>query len=890
MLCTGSSALLRTTTINKVPIVGHRDMLHDGHPARRCGMSGHCCPMGYYDSSDQSVEAVKKLFDSFNINDPRDVHKEPVFSAVRKPACDNYKPLKSEELDLSNKLYNKDFEWSDFSKYTHYAHMCFRKPKVSQQRSDDYYEKCFENFNKLKIDKIKELSNKGLTSDGILKSLTAYLKTVIVSTGGVSGRFIYSSLIYKRAGIRDSVFYDGFHCLMNVADKIIAVSKGSKGKAFKTIKQCHCENRYPFIEYVRKKTGEIDQEVKTEDEKKQSKNRKVVDKHRIKNKKSQYSDVQNNQRNIPWLFTTNQQKCVDWKQNSIITPRGLKGSHKFKFIFKHTGYMRGNDKIKFLTVFVNFVYCDVNIPIEYKNLYRCLSNLAAGILAPSMRDSDIADLFMRTVEALSLWEGMFPDSEQYFSVHELLDLVTGLNNFGPVRGWWAMAGERFMSKLKSFCPKGGTNCLKVLAEKFSAYENSVKHVYENNRLSKNYDSMGRYTDYVTKLNGSKCPIPLYAWNDYTKDMFFKSLYSYMSCLEIDKFTLCQQSSYYRLYNQYSQLRPHLKKKYNSFYDWALQLRNLIFEGTPAEEFPFHLFDNEIHKVITAELTQDVVMGSYKIDDQPNGERCYFEKPLLLSSDLRTLAEIADFRPVISNTAVIKGIDMYGRGPECAEIRKSKGLGTYKVKKDRLFIPTNSRSNLLNNWSNSDDSTCWGKFKLYVARGEEAATNESYGQFNYFLTITTIHDPYLYNHSFANVTTRWHALNDSKCPFIYAKSTTEADIKKAESRYKESSVSMTFTHNFNSKVQFVSLRYVESTQVGICGVNEDNIPILTSQKGFTNEELKEAALFTCNCPAYISRLYLIDYHPELKNLDVSSNDFLFLDNFEQKHGRITRKVE
>ena len=181
--------------------------------------------------------------------------------------------------------------------------------------------------------------------------------------------------------------------------------------------------------------------------------------------------------------------------------------------------------------------------------------------------------------------------------------------------------------------------------------------------------------------------------------------------------------------------------------------------------------------------------------------------------------------------------------------------------DKCRTPGNTSLNNIKCFYDPIQSSAWLKYRNYAppvklnpkSDDETVIDDESiitYGQGNYFLRLIDIFedDPYLHGASFANITTWKHSLNTSKV----------------------ASVNATTYKSYLSKHQFISLTFVESTNVATCGVTADKKPVLIDASQFTTEEQKEAEQFCCQDTSKIEKLFLIDLHPERKNVKISDS--------------------
>lgn len=504
-----------------------------------------------------------------------------------------------------------------------------------------------------------------------------------------------------------------------------------------------------------------------------------------------------------------------------------------------------------------------SLPKEYKTLLRLISELVSDILSPLVSDAFIAELFMRTVEALCLWEGMFPDSEQYFSVHELLDIVDGMNKFGPVRGWWTLAGERFMGRIKSFCPKGGLKCLQVIFDRFVNFETSVK---KNGVVGKNHeewlDNFGNYSDiYLVKLidkNQFFLGGNLWSKNDWLMASFTEYLYTYLKSTENKD--LVYLSPYFRLYTTY--FKSTNKKTFPTFWKWINYLHEKIISGNVGNIVVIvdRLldFDNEEDRTY---IDMEVVKHRYSKDD-PSFR--------VLRGDIETISEILKFIPSVSLKCIVKGLQFRGRGPAYCELKEPLKYGAYKTEIDKLSVPYNQFNELKSCWSHPKQTSAYVKFRSCYVKANKVMFNVAYAQVNYFSVLKLPSDRYLDNLPFANITARDHHIDDNQLRYIKVNTSSVEAINAAD----EANTPMEIISNYNDQIQFVALNYIESTNVAICGFAQNDKPILTSDtSGFTTSELAEANNFCSKNVNDIVNLYVVDLHPNRKLVDISAQKIL-----------------
>lgn len=150
--CNGPRGVSRKQTIDKVIHIGHRAFLPEDHVLRYCGMSGECCPNGYYEGTSDSVETVNTLFANFKMGAPRairvprvwgrktdyieETETSPAVESVL-TACDGNCSV----VEPSTVLFNTAYRWSDFKNYVQFAHCHFCHVRKYERHPDSYYER-----------------------------------------------------------------------------------------------------------------------------------------------------------------------------------------------------------------------------------------------------------------------------------------------------------------------------------------------------------------------------------------------------------------------------------------------------------------------------------------------------------------------------------------------------------------------------------------------------------------------------------------------------------------------------------------------------------------------------------------------------------------------------
>ena len=82
------------------------------------------------------------------------------------------------------------------------------------------------------------------------------------------------------------------------------------------------------------------------------------------------------------------------------------------------------------SVFWDFIlYSLPEIGEWYRLLYRMVGNVIRNILSFRVRKDSIDQLQLRIAEMICLWAAIFPASESYFQLHQIMDLVSSIPSF-----------------------------------------------------------------------------------------------------------------------------------------------------------------------------------------------------------------------------------------------------------------------------------------------------------------------------------------------------------------------------------------------------------------------------------------------------------------------------
>ena len=116
----------------------------------------------------------------------------------------------------------------------------------------------------------------------------------------------------------------------------------------------------------------------------------------------------------------------------------------------------------------------------YRFLFRMFADKILKLLSFRIDKDSITQLQLEVNEMICLWEALFPDDQNYFQLHQIMDLVSNIPLHGSMHAWSELFGEQALAKLKKIKTKtnpGGTS-----------YENYIMDRQVNSEL----DTMTRF--------------------------------------------------------------------------------------------------------------------------------------------------------------------------------------------------------------------------------------------------------------------------------------------------------------------------------------------------------------------------------------------------------------
>jgi hypothetical protein len=559
-----------------------------------------------------------------------------------------------------------------------------------------------------------------------------------------------------------------------------------------------------------------------------------------------------------WLVSGVHQGLADSVQNAILVPPKY-SDYRFQYIFKHSGKVNSYNKMMFAKTFIGFVLSFTDMSAPYQWFFRRYASDLCGMVNPVIQNAAVPKLCNSVVETRVIHECIFPDSEQQFILHELLEIVHQLKTFGVVDPLSCRTGERSLQEFAAGVPRGGgKNFLKTTEERFVAKEQAKAHdtaEYKKN-LEFYTDNRGRYSPLVLKLYGNN-PKHI-SWSTFAKDNMFSAVFEFVNTQEIDHLQL--RSPFCRLYLVHSTMTDTQGFKYKSFSEWIDKIYSVYLTSAPFySKHVKHLVNGvkQHQPEYVEDIDDDIADGIIYMTDF-----CGIIKDIACYGDKKHKVKIFF-------EATIKGIHFDGRGSEYAEdtieVETFKGNQSNKAGLNKRAI-ANERNILSYTWDYNVGSWCLvtdayqpndsaasrqsrktqkkvsaGKTGRKTRTGKLIEYRRYAALLNYFFRLVLPTDPVLHGLSLASAFLR--KLDDSR----------NVDEGRGGHYFVHSDDSI----DYHPHKQFIVLNYVDSTAIGVCGLDESGMPIIsdTCNAKWVNDK------YLTFSKEPLDKLFILPLHPE-----------------------------
>jgi hypothetical protein len=390
-------------------------------------------------------------------------------------------------------------------------------------------------------------------------------------------------------------------------------------------------------------------------------------------------------------------------------------------------------------------------------------------------EGECSTLHKQTLETLSFHEGVYSDSESLLVYHQLVDLPMHILLKGPIRGWWALPGERSLHSLKLQAPKGGVKQENIVMRRYCGCEESrTNDAYDfdlgdihrfterigrkrklqesiNNKINMNVvDGRMEYTDIGFAFGPSsreKC-----ALNNYEFNQLLLALKDEVQKQSRGRNDALRKSALYRLFHAFKHHRASFEGDfgnwYTCLYKWFCDPRTVNVDM--AELFKKYVTDEKLSAINATDLSKR-----------------FCNNGIILQQDRTCIRQTIKFAEKIAthHQAYIYGIKFRGRGWEGREIEEPKR------EEQRYGAQTPSEANcrpikdinfLKTTWSSKYSMASWCRYKYKKPAKDSmygtTQTGTNNAQINAFFYITIIGEPVLNGVPFASVCSRKYKLD------------------------------------------------------------------------------------------------------------------------------------
>jgi hypothetical protein len=585
-----------------------------------------------------------------------------------------------------------------------------------------------------------EFANDGINADQLSRNRNIPSKDRHVN--GVKASWPFSKLNY--ANISRDISYDGFHTISGICKHFISILKGERSNA-KLNNYCAATKTFPFL-----------YEMPIE---------------------------------VPWTLSKADQYKVDAWIDAILIPKSYSDSFQLERLFQATGYVRSKSFIDAFSMLINYINLSffTIIPDEYRKFFSMLGSILCALLENSFCDSRIEELHNKFIECMGIYEGLFSEKECMFLFHEGLHLARHIRIMGPLHGWWTYSGERAMSFIKKFVPKGGGKSFDKTC--MYAYNASEEAITENSFSENFYNKEMRFTlNSQTKqlefdfnifyfLNPKTFRKPHFfpEFSSLEKESLISVLLNEVYKIAISHDNAIQISSLYRLLDNHN---IHCRTnniifKSCTFSSWLYMISLFFDDGRRKLQIPPLSIDQEHVLSIISTLIEGSSICEY--DGQNNANQ------FILRNEIRTATSIIALLDFQTNIVIYRNAFIFGNRFSARDETYSEKFEM--IKDNRQYGSTttqykysNDKNNLqeLKNWSTKDDYSSWCRYKILNTEidfnKKEGIFNtkcrDCYGRLNYFFRFFCETDDIIHGLGIANIVPRmfekYHSVDKITC--------------------------------------------------------------------------------------------------------------------------------
>jgi hypothetical protein len=525
-----------------------------------------------------------------------------------------------------------------------------------------------------------------------------------------------------------------------------------------------------------------------------------------------------------WTITNADQDLADAIQNGILFPPQYKNDFCFKNPFRLRGFLKAREHMIFLMVFSSFILSFTTIGEEYVTFAAMFASDLCMLFNPMLVVADVKSIIIPCVyETRGVQEGLFPESEQVFIFHEVIDVVNHILMFGHVRGLMCFASERANGLISQSLTKGGVNYLMTMYNRYILRENGCLMRFLD-KPENNYDNCGVYSDFALKLYGASSFTKLRS--DAQCKNLFRIVFEFLRTQELDN--LFERSQFYRLYHAFQFLEKRGRRGSNTskgFHYWFTSF---------AQVYDVH--DAEGNRAFDLDKISVYFVRFHRVGTLPID----FAGALLghvFEADVQFMMQFLHVNYLLVQSyekIIVKGVRIDCRGKEL-RVGAHDDLPTSWHSKRLYKSWFQYKHQFLQIYYNNNNK------KTRVETSRAIHHTRRFGQMVYAFRLNFPGEAALHGLAIGHCHVRT-AFHSEKRWHHYVK-----PVGAVESD------------------QFVCLNYVDSTAIGICAVNVNNKVMFSSEDATSFTPLATATK-DANCYAQpndmvLHRLYLIPLHPE-----------------------------
>jgi hypothetical protein len=858
-LCRTKKGVCRAD-LDKVVIIDHRDMLPYKHYLRQVGQSGLCCHENYYKENNLLALANNYLLPSFdtkknlsaaNIADVSEANREKFKERVCAKEDSSYITDFLVQAQYRNGTKTlRDFEW-------HHDDNTVSKGDVDKIFGNQLF---FPHCNYRPYMPLKRVTNYTYVKDGLIFLLnrktqieanpTTKIKSIKTDpVDGVKGLWPFAHLPYS--DVSQMICWDPFHVFTNISKNILGCLKGDRANSLKIAKYCMMQGCHPSLHGLCNNNSNH-QEDNMDNSNKPTSSRKV------------------SKPTTPvWVLSKGEQRQAEEYINCIVVPTGSKQNMEVCSPFTRTGQLKGVGHMQLITTYMDYMLSATKLGVPYKRFLSMLSYDIALLLQPVILDSELETISKQIVELLCIKESLFPDSEGTFSWHTLVDIPLHIRQFGPVKGWWTLYGERAMSVLKEFVPQGGASFYKTVLDRYIKHEvstmnkmyNSAQELFDT--AGEGHLKYGVNTDFYEAFNFPYIYKGRMEAKNKRDDCLMKTLttfdlYYILEMIFIEVERRCKSfaaaikvsSIYYcaRYYNLYILSK---EKASNSNHTSFISrfIRWCVMDGDALSSW--------------VALNRELVIPAGHYRAQQSSDTVImnaFENQLIYIECIEAAFSLKKIKVKMFKFALVANVKLRGRGWEFRESNNPTVESNYgREQRHVQYIPVNENCNKLRKcWSRKDQYSSWcalqtdeliigdisDKWKnANLNQLFERVERKLFAQINSFMLLTVEHEPFLTNYPLVSVTCRYYE--------------TVNNVHKVSAQDKESYV---------ENRHFVPFYHVLPTQIAVAGfikstdANHVDKPIYLGNQSIDGAEGSECYHHSFTKQGDIDYLVLIPMEP------------------------------